>query len=260
MHKGRLTDSLHMDVLSPSQVLIANAPIVQNIEDYRPGPVLSLAITQVETLTPAQQKKLVSRWCALLPTLKEVNYLGFSSRVTQDMFDAACSMPNLEHLFVKWSALAHIRELPTARKLRQLYIGASAKLEGIAELAEMRNLIRLNLQQFNKIDDFAPVSGLVQLESLGIDGSMWTRQHLRSLQPLAGLTELRHLTLTNTQAEDQSFDPLLGLHKLERFHCSWNYPEAEFAKLKRLPKLKHGNVETTWKEIKQKLQQEHRNQ
>jgi hypothetical protein len=93
---------------------------------------------------------------------------------------------------------------------------------------------------------------------LGIDGSIWTRQRLRSLKPLTGLTELRRLTLTNTRAADKSFDPLLGLHKLERFYCSWNYPEAEFAKLKRLPHLKHGNVETTWKEVRHKLRQESR--
>jgi hypothetical protein len=253
---GSLADSMQVDKLFSTQAHIFNAPAVQNIEDYRPGPILLLAITQLQTLAPAQQKRLLSRWCALLPTLKEVKHLGFCSRVTQEMFDAACSMPNLEQLYVKWSAIVHIRELPKAKKLRCLRIGASSKLEGIEELAEMRNLIWLNLEQFNKIDDFTPVSGLVQLEYLGIDGSIWTQQRLRSLKPLAGLTELRLLTLLNTRAADNSFDPLLGLHKLERFDCSWNYPEAEFAKLKRLPNLKHGNVQTTWKEVRQKLRQD----
>jgi hypothetical protein len=229
-----------------------STPIIQNVEDYQPGEVLSLAITQLPSLTPGQQKRLVDRWCALLPTLKEVRRLGFYSRVTQEMFDAACSMPNLEYLALKWSAITHIRELPAARRLQHLRIGASSKLEGIEELAQMRSLISLSLEQFNKIDDFSPVSGLTQLEGLGIDGSMWTRQRLRSLKPLAGLTELRQLTLTNTQAADKSFEPLLGLHKLERFDCSWNYPEAEFLKLSQLPNLKYGNVETSWKEIKQK--------
>lgn len=119
----------------------------------------------------------------------------------------------------------------------------------------MRNLSWLNLVQFNKIDDFTPVSGLVRLKYLGINGSLWTQQRLRSLKPLAGLTELRLLTLFNTRTVDNSFDPLLGLRKLERFDCSWNYPEAEFAKLKRLPSLKYGNVQTTWKEVQQKLRQ-----
>lgn len=225
--------------------------VVQNVEDYQPSEVLLLAITQLEGLRSGEQKRLVGRWCALLPTLKDVKHLEFCSRVTQEMFDAACSMPNLEYLALKWSAITHIHKLPAARKLRHLRIGASPKLEEIEELAEMRNLVGLHLQQFNKIDDFTPISGLTQLEGLGIDGSMWTAQRLRSLKPLAGLTELTHLSLTKTEAMDKSFDPLLGLHKLERFYCSWNYPEAEFAKLKQLPNLRHGNVETSWKEIKQ---------
>ena len=40
---------------------------------------------------------------------------------------------------------------------------------------------------------------------------------------------------------DKSFDPLRGLHRLERFNGSWNYPEAEFANLRQLPNLKYGN-------------------
>jgi hypothetical protein len=106
-----------------------------------------LAITQVETLTRAEQRELVSRWCTLLPALKQVKYLGFYSRVTQEMFDAACAMPNLEHLFLKWSAIAHIRELLKLRRLRHLRIGSSSKLECIEELADMQNLITLNLEQ-----------------------------------------------------------------------------------------------------------------
>lgn len=240
--------------MTPIQKRINDAPHIQNVEEYHPSEILKLSITQT-SLTPAQQKKLVSRWCALLPTLKEVNFLLFSSRVNQEMFDAACAMPNIKHLFVKWSGITQIRNLPEARKLRHLDIGPSSMLEGIEELAQMRNLITLTLQQLNKIDDFTAISNLTQLEGLGINGNWWARQpqHLLSLKPIAQLTELKHLTLINTQATDKSFDPLLGLHKLERFECSWNYPEAEFAKLKKLPNLKHGNVETSWKESKRKI-------
>jgi hypothetical protein len=92
---------MHVDKLFSTQAHILQAPVIQNIEDYRPGPILSLAITQLQTLAPAQQKRLVSRWCATLPALREVKHLGFCSRVTQEMFDAACSMPNLEQLYVK---------------------------------------------------------------------------------------------------------------------------------------------------------------
>jgi hypothetical protein len=44
-------------------------------------------------------------------------------------------------------------------------------------------------------------------------------------------------------------DPLLGLSELVRFNCAWNFPKSEFEKLKSLPNLKYGNIETPWDEI-----------
>jgi hypothetical protein len=67
------------------------------------------------------------------------------------------------------------------------------------------------------------------------------------------LFNLKYLTLTNSRIQDKSFDPLLKLVELVRFNSSWNYPEAEFDKLKSLPNLKYGNVETSWRELKEKL-------
>jgi hypothetical protein len=64
------------------------------------------------------------------------------------------------------------------------------------------------------------------------------------------------LTLINTRLKEKSFDPILNLSELVRFDSSWNYPEAEFEKLKSLPKIKYGNVETSWKEVKAQLDEQ----
>ena len=117
-------------------------------------------------------------------------------------------------------------------------------------LGKLTSLITLELQQLNKISDFSILSKLTNLEGLGIDGGIWTAQRIDTLKPLAILRKLKYLTLINTQAKDKSFDSLLGLTELVYFQSSWNYPEAEFEKLKSLPKLKYGNVETSLKEIK----------
>jgi hypothetical protein len=117
----------------------------------------------------------------------------------------------------------------------------------------MDALITLELQQLNKISNFSVLSKLTNLEGLGIDGSMWTAQKIDSLKPLANLRNLKYLSLINTRTKDKSFDPLLNLTKLVFFQSSWNYPESEFEKLKSLPNLKYGNVETSWKEVKAQL-------
>lgn len=102
--------------------------------------------------------------------------------------------------------------------------------------------------------DFKDVAGMTNLKGLGIDGSIWTAQKIDTLLPLGQLTELKYLTLTNTRTKDKSFDPLLNLMQLIRFNSSWNYPVTEFEKLKSLPNLKYGNVETSWDEKKKKME------
>src|SRR5688500_2177951 len=63
---------------------------------------LSLSITQ-QDLTDAKYKALLREWCDVLPTLGHVRTLWLHARVGQPMFEAACAMPGLEGLYVKWS-------------------------------------------------------------------------------------------------------------------------------------------------------------
>ncbi|HSG43758.1 MAG TPA: hypothetical protein VLA72_11435 [Anaerolineales bacterium] len=223
---------------------------ITHFRDYKPSETLVLEITQLDHISYYRQTKIVDQWCAELPNLKEVKHLGFVSRVNQKMFDAACKMPNLKGMFIKWSGIKNLDALRSAKKLRHLWLGSSSQVESIDVLGEMTSLLTLELQQLNKISDFGVLSRLTDLEGLGIDGSMWTPQKIDDLKPLANLRKLKYLTLINTQAQDKSFDPLLKLNELVFFQSSWNYPEAEFEKLKGLPKLKYGNVESSWKELK----------
>ena len=226
---------------------------ITSFEDYKPSETLALNITQLDRISYYRQTKIVDQWCNELPNLEKVKYLWFVSRVNQKMFNAACRVPNLEGLFVKWSGIKNIDALRIPKKLRHLWLGSSSQVESIDVLGELDSLITLELQQLNKINDFSVLSNLTNLEGLGIDGSIWTAQKIDTLKPLANLRELKYLTLINTRVKEKSFDPILNLTELVRFESSWNYPEAEFEKLETLPKLKYGNVETSWKELKAQL-------
>jgi len=226
---------------------------ITKVEDYHPKSKLNLSITQLDK-TPKEQNKIIDQWCELLPTLNDVKYLWFCSRVNQKIFDAACKVPNIEGLYIKWSGIKDITNLSQMKNLKHLHLGSSAQVESIDVLSGLGNLLTLNLEQLNKINDFSPVSSLVNLKGLGIDGGMWTAQKIASLKPIGSLTKLKYLTLINTRAQDKSFEPILHLKELIRFNSSWNYPEAEFKKLKSLPNLKYGNVETSLKEIKERYQ------
>jgi len=222
------------------------------IENFRPVTKLNLNITQLG-LKSGDQKKLIQFWYNELPKLTSVKYLWFCSRVNQEMFEAACNMENLEGLYIKWSGIKTIDSLKKLKNLKHLHIGSSGQVENIRVFRDINWLTTLCLEQLNKVTDFNDIAGTTNLEGLGIDGSIWTAQKIDTLKPIGQLEGLKYLTLTNTRTKDKSFDPLLNLKELIRFNSSWNYPVTEFEKLKGLPNLKYGNVETSWTEIKEKM-------
>jgi len=225
---------------------------VTYLDKYKPNSKLNLNITQLN-IGVAEQKKLIKMWCEELPKLTEIKYLWFCSRVNQEMFEAACEMENLEGLYIKWSGIKHIESINKLKNLRHIHIGSSGQIESINVFEKMNTLITLSLEQLNKISDFSVLSQLKSLEGLEINGSMWTAQKIETLKPFGNLIGLKYLSVINSQIKDKSFDSILNLKELVRFNSSWNYPEREFEKLKSLPNLKYGNIETSWKEIKEKI-------
>lgn len=223
------------------------------LEDYEPTKNIGLWITQTN-LKPYAQNKLIDKWCQKLPELTEIRFLWLTTRVNQKIFDSVCQMENLEGLWIKWSGIKTIDKIKNINKLRHLHIGSSSQIESIDVLGEMKNLKTLETEQLNKITDFSPISNLTQLEGLGVDGSIWTPQKIDNLRFLEPLQNLKYFTMTNSQLKDKTFDPILNLPNLVRFNSSWNYPESEFDKLKKMKNLKYGNVETSWKELKAELE------
>ena len=225
---------------------------ISYIENFRPVIKLNLNITQLGLKT-GDQKKLLQFWCNEMPKLTTVKYLWLCSRVNQEMFEAACDMDNLEGLYIKWSGIKKIDSLLKLKNLKHLHIGSSGQVENIRVFRDINWLTTLSLEQLNNVTDFSDIAGMTNLQGLGIDGSIWTAQKIDTLQPIGQLRGLKYLTLTNTRTKDKSFDPILNLKELVRFNSSWNYPVTEFEKLKGLPNLKYGNVETSWTEIKEKM-------
>lgn len=229
---------------------------VTDLSDYKKTKILLLFITQLTDRSSYKQTKLVNEWCDFLPTLTDIEYLILPSRVNQKIFDSICEIESLNGLWIKWSGIKNIEKLEKLKKLKHLHIGSSSQIENIDVIGKMKGLITLDLEQLNKISNFSVISKLVDLQGLGVDGSIWTTQIIDNLKFIESLKDLRYFTMTNSRLRDKSFDPILKLKKLVRFQCSWNYPEAEFEKLKKLKNLKLGNIETSWKELKAKLDKE----
>ncbi len=200
--------------------------------DYDGGERLSLSITQTD-LTAAKQKALVREWCTRLPTLAGVRTLWFHSKVTQEMFAAACAMPALEGLYIKWSgivSLAPLRNLPT---LRYFHLGGAPSAGDLDALSSLPQLVDLEISNVRAAGDLRFLEGMTGLRALSLSGDSNSIKALKiaSLAPLAELRGLERLNLSTVQLEDESLAPLAALPNLKYLGLANTFPTEEFARL-----------------------------
>jgi hypothetical protein len=209
---------------------------IRHPQDYLGGEGLSIACTQLD-LPARQQKALVADWCQALPTLTQVRTLWFHSRVPQELFDAACRLPGLQSLWIKWSGIQHLDALTQrAGSLQQLYLGASASVQSLAPLAGLRGLQWLQLSGIGKVPSLDFCRSLPQLVGLGYTGGDGKPITVPSFEPLAELRQLQWLHLGAVRAADGSLRPLGGLDQLRWLGVANAFDVAQFAWLStRLP-------------------------
>lgn len=174
-----------------------------------------------------EKKKVVQAWVKKLPTLKQLKRLNLWVQVNQAVFDAACTLPNLEVLQIKWSSMQDIGAISNLSRLKALYIGSSTRVKSIEPLATLPTLEMLELENFKLISDFSPLTKLKTLQSLAVTGSMWSRQAVGSLEPFAAMTWLSHLALDTSSVS--SLKPLSGLTGLKTLGLGGRLPFEEYA-------------------------------
>ncbi len=207
-------------------------PTIRLPQDRRDGDRLCLKCTQTN-LPAKQQRALVSQWCDELPRLSGVRWLWLNSRVPQSLFDAACSMPNLEGLWVKWMAGESLAALTRARSLRYLHLGNCSSVCSLEPLREMKELLWLGVEHFPKVRSVAPLADITKLIGLTIEGSILKAQRIQSIEPLRGMAKLRYLSLANVRAADGSLDSLMGMKELETLILPKWWDESEVASIRR---------------------------
>ena len=203
---------------------------VRDPADHGVNERLSLAITQT-TLKPAQQKALVREWCALLPTLANVRTLWFHTKVTQEIFEAACAMPNLEGLYIKWSAISSLAPIAGLKRLAHLHLGGAPSATHIEALSQLPALVSLDVTNVRAAGDLRFLRGLTKLRELWIGGDSNSLKPLliESLAPLTALRELELLTLTTVRLVDGSLAPLAELPRLIHLGLANMFPMEEYA-------------------------------
>lgn len=206
-------------------------------EDYGGAERLNLACTQTE-LTPYRQRKLVETWCEALPGFANLRYLWMSTRASQAMFEAACRVPRLEGLYVKWGGIDDLTPLLRQMGLRFLHIGSSPGVTSIECLSEMRSLEVLELENLRRIGDLSVIGRLRGLLGLALYGGEkgW---RVQSLGPLSRLGALRYLFIPGLRPRDRSLRPLHDLGSLRTLHLDARWPQEDVLELQlRYPELR----------------------
>lgn len=168
----------------------------------------------------------------------------WANHIDQDTFEALTELRGITSLYIDSNRIKNLDRLSNLTQLEHLALLNMTKVESIHELSRLTELRTLKLEHFKKISSFGVLSNLTNLEGLQIDGDMYTAQKIDDFEFAKDLTNLRYITLTNTRATNKNMDSFKGLHNLEMFQCSTNYPNSEFQKLAELPNLKHigGNL------------------
>lgn len=196
---------------SKSRLCLAGTPDSRDLSDYR-------------------IRKVITGWADILPKLNSVKVLWVAQMVSQDLFDAICSMPNLQGLWLKHTSIEHIESVAMSN-IQYLSLGSSTKLASLDPLINTQSLLWLETENLKKVTDFSALSNLKNLVGLGINGSMWTTQRVNSLKPISKLSNLRYLALANTRVLDKSLKPLHKLEKLQTLHMAKWWPKKEVSDL-----------------------------
>jgi hypothetical protein len=209
-------------------------------DEFKGGDVLSLACTQT-SLPAAEQRKLVKAWCTLLPQL-QLKTLLFTSKVSQELFDAATQIERLHALSIKWSSIKSISSVTHCKSLTALDIGSSPSMKGLELLAQLPRLRSLCVENVKEAQSLSFAANLAGLEEFGASGSMWTDLKIDSLWPLEDMQNLELLWLTGVKVSRDGLLPLHGLRKLKTLHCAYTFRASEFSALRSaVPSLEFGS-------------------
>lgn len=102
-----------------------------------------------------------------------------------------------------------LNPLESLPNLRMLTLSRQQKIDDFAPLAKLSNLEQLDLSGCG-ISDLKPLAGLKNLTQLRL-----SQNKIADLSPLAGLTKLNHLTLTDNKLTNEQLTHLSKLENLK---------------------------------------------
>jgi hypothetical protein len=162
----------------------------------------------------------------------------WAQAVDQDFLDDIARAPSLERVYVSQLTATDLSPLARLPRMTRLRINGATRMSDLEWAAPLRGLDVLALEHLPKVRSLEPLAALTQLRSLGVEGAMDSTVRVASLAPLSALTRLEYLFLTALRSDDRSLRPLHALRALKGLECARHFPDAEFVALRSaLPEL-----------------------
>lgn len=224
---------------------------VVELEEYSGEKELTINCTQLDGYphgskyqSAKEKKRVLSEWCKFLTENPHAfTSLSFGTRMPQELFNAVCEQKNLKRLYIKWGVYPDISAISKLQELEYLHIGSGAGVLSVEPLAELKNLVMLSVENFQKINDYSALVALNNLELLSISGDVWAPKyiHIDSLDFLRKMKQLRSFSLEEAIVKSKDYTPILELENIEYLTIgSRKEVKAMYDQLMKLPKLKYG--------------------
>jgi hypothetical protein len=173
------------------------------------------------------------------------NYLDIkqliAKQVNSDFLGEISKLRNLVYLNLEIVTADSLKALSKLEKLKTLKIYGVRKANDFSSLMEipsLQNLFIENAKHLHTLEDFSEAH---HIKALGVEGGMYTKQKIDSLQPLEGLKELEVLYMSSVQLKDKNLNCLASIPQLKALECARFAPKKNFEQLRRLlPDLECG--------------------
>ena len=168
---------------------------------------------------------------------KQVTMLK-ARQVNQDFLGEIGQLHNLTYLEMSAVTAEDLTPLRNLAGLKTLKLEGLRKATNFEPLLELPSLTKLFIANAKHVTNLAFLAEANQVESLGVEGGMWTQQRIESLKPLSNLRSLRALFMTSVILTDKTLTYLATIPNLRILECANFAPAEQFKALRRLmPRL-----------------------
>jgi hypothetical protein len=146
---------------------------------------------------------------------------------------------NLKYLNLYQILAKDLTILENLDKTERIILNWNTKSTSLWDISKNKGLKTLEVTDFPKLEEIDQLSLATQISDLTLGGGHDKPLKIKTINPLAGLKNLKYLGLTNLKIEDDTLHPIGQLKNLELLELSNQFETKEYAWIAtRLPKTK----------------------